>query len=467
MEYAIVDIETTGGFSSGHRITDIAIYIHDGEKIIDEFSTLINPERSIPPFITMLTGISNEMVQDAPKFYEVAREIYEITQDRVFVAHNVGFDYSFIREEFKSLGGNFNRRKLCTVRLSREILPGLPSYSLGKLCKSLDIEIKARHRAHGDALATAELWTMLMENDKEDFIQYSMNPHHRESTLPPNLSKGAFDKIPEENGVYYFHAEDGTVLYVGKAKNLRKRVISHFTGHQFTKPELRERIHDISYELCGSELVSLLYESDEIKRLWPQYNRAQKRTSDNFGITSYMDRKGYLRLGIERLKNISDPLAVFPNHADAHTFLTHFTEENHLCPKMTGLQRSPTSCFDYRIKKCKGACCGKEMPAVYNVRAQDSIDKLKGLDSTFVIVEQGRDFEEVGIVLVEHGEYIGFGFAHQDDSFDNLDAVKDIITEYTDNRDIQRILQTYLKKNKKNAVAINGSSLHLKSAAIH
>jgi len=167
MSYAILDIETTGGSPKKERITEIAVYIHDGKKVVDEFTSLINPEKNIPPFITGLTGISNEMVADAPRFYEIARKIVEITEDKTLVGHNVSFDYRFIRQEFANLGYEYRRNSICTVQLSRKLLPGHKSYSLGKLCSNLDIHIKDRHRASGDAYATVKLFELLLEKDRE------------------------------------------------------------------------------------------------------------------------------------------------------------------------------------------------------------------------------------------------------------------------------------------------------------
>ncbi|HOI87387.1 MAG TPA: 3'-5' exonuclease, partial [Lentimicrobium sp.] len=171
--YAIIDVETTGGNFASERLTEIAIYLHDGEKIVDEFSTLINPEQSIPFMITRLTGITNEMVAGAPRFYEVAKKIVEMTEGATFVGHNASFDYNFIRHEFKRLGYNFRRQTLCTVRMSRKLLPGLPSYSLGNLCEMLGIRIENRHRAAGDALATVKLLELLLKTDPETIDRFS------------------------------------------------------------------------------------------------------------------------------------------------------------------------------------------------------------------------------------------------------------------------------------------------------
>lgn len=177
--YSIIDIETTGGSPRTEKITEIALFIHDGTRMIREFCSLINPERTIPPFITKITGISNEMVAGAPKFYEIAREIVELTEDHVFVAHNVGFDYGFICEEFRQLGYSYNRTRLCTLQLSRKLIPGLRSYSLGNICYELNIPVKNRHRARGDALATLGLFEMLLTLDTIEKELLSRMMRHR------------------------------------------------------------------------------------------------------------------------------------------------------------------------------------------------------------------------------------------------------------------------------------------------
>ena len=228
--YAVVDIETTGSFTGRHKITEIAIYIFDGQKIIDEYQTLVNPESSIPPYISSMTGITNKMVEDAPKFYEVAKDILLKLEGHIFVAHNVNFDYNFIRQEFKSLGGDFQSKKLCTVRLARKIIPGLPSYSLGNLAKHLGIEINGRHRAFGDAKATVKVLQHLLDNDTKDHVEKALKRNSFEATLPPNLTKDQFLKLPEETGVYYFYDHKGKVIYVGKAKNIKSRIKSHFSA---------------------------------------------------------------------------------------------------------------------------------------------------------------------------------------------------------------------------------------------
>lgn len=282
--YAIIDIETDGGSLKSSKITEIAIFLHDGEKVVDSFITLIDPESHIPPFITQLTGISNDMVVGAPKFYEVAKQIIEITKGAIFVAHSVNFDYTIIRNEFRKLGFDFTRDKLCTVKLSRKLIPLQPSYSLGKLADSLGIEINGRHRAGGDAEATVKLFEMLIALDNKKITTGNIKPGDPKFDNP-NISAEQINTLPQDAGVYYFFNSDRDLIYVGKSKNIRKRVMTHMLNSQTNKGmAMRKEIADIDFEVTGSELVALLKESDEIKQKKPFFNSAQKQTYFQYGL---------------------------------------------------------------------------------------------------------------------------------------------------------------------------------------
>jgi DNA polymerase-3 subunit epsilon len=448
--YAVVDIETTGNITGRHKITEIAIYIFDGEKIVDEYQTLINPESSIPPYISSMTGITNKMVENAPKFYEVAKEIFMKLDGHIFVAHNVNFDYGFIREEFKSLGGDFQSKKLCTVRLSRKIIPGLPSYSLGNLTRHLGIRINGRHRAYGDAKATVKVLQHLLENDNDNYIEKALKRNSYEATLPPNLTKDQFSDLPEKTGVYYFHDQKGKVIYVGKAKNIKSRIKNHFSSGSETsqKQNLFRDIFDISYELCGNELIALLFEAHEIKRLWPQFNRAQKRISWNFGIYSYEDQQGYKRFSISKINKLGEPFVVFKTQMEARNFLNKIVRDFELCPKLCGLQKSPSSCFDYQIKKCNGACVGKEKPVKYNKRYNKAFNAFQKLNESMAIIGSGRSVDESSVAWIESGKYLGFGYFDSSLDLSNVFQLRSCIKSYDDDQDIQRIIQMYLRNYK-------------------
>ncbi len=445
--YSIVDIETTGGSSRSHKIIEVAIVSFDGQQIVDTYSTLINPGKYVPPFITSLTGISNDMIEDAPSFEDVAQEILKRTEGQIFVAHNVNFDFSFLRQEFGLLGIKFERKKLCTVRLARRILPGFKSYGLGALSSALDIQIQGRHRALGDAEATAKILGILIEQDKDGFIGHSLKKNSKEATLPPHMSKEEYDELPEKSGVYYFHNDKGKVVYVGKAKNIKSRVTSHFTGESGGSKRLfHENIHHISYELTGNELIALLLESREIKRLWPEYNRAQKYTSKNHALYLYTDRNGYMRFTVSKMQPGAHALASFSNFQEGRSYVHDLVKKYKLCPKLSGLQKSPGTCFDVHLGSCDGACEGKITSEYYNVRMEHAILSIDSEKKTFAIVGKGRSAEERTFVLIENGMYIGHGFTDHFLRAETFEDLKGRVQGYPDNQDIQKILRLYLKQ---------------------
>jgi len=446
--YAIIDIETTGGSPKTEKITEIAIYIHDGEKLIDEFVSLVNPERPIPYYISQLTGITNEMVEDAPKFYEIAKDIVNITKDMVFVAHNVNFDYNFVKEEFKSLGFDYKREQLCTVKLSRKLLPGYPSYSLGKLCPNFGIEINGRHRAAGDAFATVKLFEILLDKNKEQGLAQPGKLAFK--GLNAQLKKELIEQVPETSGIYYFYDEKGDIIYIGKSTNIYKRVRTHFSNSKTDRAiEMKGRITDLSYETTGSELAALLLESSEIKKHKPVYNRAQRRTSFHFGLFSFTDKDGYNNLEIKRNNTTENiPITSFSSFKAAKEQLFRWTEEFELCQKLCGLYESAGACFHHAIGECKGACCGAEPSDSYNERVRKLLCQFDYEYNNFFIIEKGRDADELAVIKIHSGKYIGFGYLNNYDA-GNTELMHDCIINYEDNRDIQQIIRTHLKTKKK------------------
>lgn len=444
--YSIIDIETTGGSPRTERITEIAIYVFDGESIIREYSTLINPERNIPYFITGLTGITNEMVADAPKFYEVAKDIVEITEGMTFVAHNARFDYSFIRQEFKNLGFKYKRNVLDTVSLSRKLLPGHKSYSLGKLCKELNISINGRHRAEGDALATVELFRILLE--AEETGGKGLIKNTRNSKLNQRLDVAVLDDLPDEAGVYYFYNEDQNLIYIGKSKNIRSRVMTHLSNNTSRRAmEMRDAIASIDWECTGNELIALLKESEEIKNKKPLYNRAQRRTGYQWGIYYFENPKGYICFEARALKEDKQLLSVFTSKERAKNKLKSIVEKYNLCQKYCGLYKASGCCFHYQVGICKGACCEEEVPAAYNRRAREAMNGFVFSSENFFLIDKGRTDEERTAVKIVNGKYRGYGFFDVNEVGFGLNAIHDAIKQAEDNRDIQIILKGYLKKN--------------------
>lgn len=444
MNYAIVDIETTGGYAERNRICEIAIIIHDGEKIINEYQSLINPERNIPINVQAIHGISDAMVADAPKFYEEAKTIFELLEDNVFVAHSVNFDYSFVKAAFADLGFQLNLKKLCTVRLSRKIIPGYKSYSLGNLCEQRGIKIHDRHRAYGDALATAELFSQLVKADKGGIIASSLKRNAAVVNIPDNLDRKVFDALPEKAGVYYFLNKKHQIIYVGKAKSIKKRVASHFGGNkaEVAKQAFQQEIHHVDFLETGNELIALLHESYEIRKNWPRYNRAQKNNNPGYCIFLYEDRLGYKRLQIGRKQAGMRALIKFTNHATAFQFLTQTSKQFGLCPKLAGYQANTGACFDYSINLCTGACVGEESVEDHNDKVSKFIDACSSEKSDYLFVGPGRSSQEKAIAMVEEGKYIGYGFIESNESISSWEELKVLVQSFPDNPEIYKILNS-------------------------
>ena len=452
--YAVVDIETTGGFSSSHRITEVAVMVHDGIEVVKEYHSLVNPGRSIPGFITGLTGIDEEMLKHAPAFSEIANELHALLADKVFVAHNVNFDYTFLREEFRRVGIDFNRPKLCTVRLSRQICPGLRSYGLGRVCEQVGIEISDRHRAFGDAAATAQLWTYLLSRDDDGLIGKALRRNSGEAFLPPQISMETYLSLPETAGVYYFHNSHGQVIYVGKAINIRKRFKGHFGGGSKSSQSMKTEIHSVSFERTGSEFLALLLEALEIKRLWPKYNRSQKVKAATWGIYQYEDNRGYLRLQIAKIQRLHEPLFSFSSHAEAWAFLLEKIRTHSLCPKLCGVQKTPGACYSFHDEGCKGACCGVEDCESYNHKISELLYSIKEQPSRILIKEKGREQDEEAAILFDQGLLRAYGFIDKTMPYSDTEEVLSCLKKVKSVPETQAILKAYLAKEKINFVKL-------------
>lgn len=438
-KYAVVDVETTGLKPVKESITELAVILMDEQTIEKEWHTLINPTRLIPAQITRLTGISNQMVADAPKFYEIARELVLMTEGRILVAHNAPFDYSFIREEFRRLGYDYRRKKKCTVQLSRRLLPGLPSYSLGAICRNLGIVNHARHRALGDAKATADLFRMLLQQSSQEIEA----PQY----LPPAMSYEDFQKLPEKTGVYYFVNTKNSIIYIGKSLNIKERVKSHFASMDEREQKMKMQTAFVDYQITGSELVALLIESAEIKKYKPLFNRRQRRMSYHYGLFHQTDQEGYIQLKIARINTQDNPLITFSSAAQAKDFLNDKVTKYQLCQKYSGLYKSDSSCFHYQVGQCFGACVGEESPDDYNVRVRAFLEEFSLGHKNLLIIDPGRSCDERSLILIWNDAYRGFGFVDKNEVVDRYN-VFDFIQPFEDNRDVRQIIKTYLKQEK-------------------
>ena len=444
--YAIVDVETTGGKFNEEGITEIAIYRFDGNKIIDQFSSLVNPQREIQPFVQRLTGINSKMLVNAPKFFEIAKRIVEITEDAVLVAHNAEFDYRIIRTEFKRLGFDFERQSLCTVDLAQKLLPDLPSYKLGKLVRSLGIPISDVHRAHGDAQATVELFKVLLEKDSQKEI-ISAHVKILNKKQVPSKYLNIIDELPTETGVYYIYNEAGSIIYIGKSKNIKKRVLSHLTSKARKAEKIQKAIHRVTYELCGNECLALLKEQHEIKKNQPRLNHALKYRHFPMGIRRD-ESSPYHRLLIEQVRQDADYLDVFKNKKEAEGRLRFWIEEFSLCAQHTSFARAQGACFRKGIDKCEGACLGEERCDDYNKRVQAVADSLLYPYDDFLIIDKGKSVGEKSFIYIKDGVFQGYGYYQLNHQIKSLDKIEARLIRIENNRDTQAVIRSFLRRER-------------------
>jgi DNA polymerase III subunit epsilon len=446
--YAVVDIETTGGYAAANGITEIAVRITDGNSILHKYDTLLNPIYSIPKYVQSLTGITDDMVRNERPFSHVAQELYELLNDKVFVAHNVNFDYSFVKHHLREAGYDLNSKKLCTIRLGRQVVPGLKKYGLGSFCQSVGIDIEHRHRAGGDADATVKLFHHLLKEDRKGHIEKMLKGKNNEQYLPPNLGAKYLKQLPYQPGVYYFHDKKGKIIYVGKAKNLYKRVSSHFANNKPNKQkqEFLKSIYSISYKVCATELMAFILESVEIRRLWPQENRSQKRFEHSYALYSFEDSRGYLRLGIEKKNKTLPFLYSFNLLTEGHNLLKRLSHEFSLCPKLCHLQYDHVECAGKEDDRCKGACEHTELPEEYNKRVLECIIHLNKELPSFALIDTGLNGGDKSCIVMEKGRFYGMGYLPENITEESLEEIKSHLTEYKENDYIRGLIYQFATK---------------------
>lgn len=416
--YSILDVETTGGKYNEEGITEIAIYRFDGEKIIDQFISLINPEIPIQPFVQQLTGINNKMLVNAPKFYQIAKRVLEITDNSILVAHNSSFDYRMLKIEFDRLGYEFNIPQLCTVKLSKKIIPNLDSYKLGNLVKSVGIPISNRHRASGDALATVELFKLLLIKDTEKVIVNNLIIETKVS--PKNKWQTLINKLPNEVGIYYFHDENGKIIYIGKSNNLKNRVNQHLTGKSKKSLNIQLEIFDISFERTGSELIALLKENIEINKHSPKFNKLLKKNIKKFCLELCENQEGnkYLRI-------------------------CHFDDTIKYLEYYSSLKTA-----NNRLEFIKNKYSLNQSFQDNNTQIDLLVKDLNYKHKNMLITDKGRDLDEKSVVVIKDNKYVGYGFFTLNYQINNYDVLDSLIikNEYIENS--KDIIIKYLKKNK-------------------
>lgn len=405
MKFAVVDVETTGGSPAKGRITEIGIAIVENGAVSQTYNKLLNPEVLVPVYITALTGITNEMLVDQPKFEDVAQEVYDLLDGCVFCAHNVKFDYAFVRAAFQQVGIRFNAtQKVCTVKYTRRVVKGLKSYSLANLCKRFGIENKNPHRALGDALAASQVLNFVQHLDRTNLLKEFLKNKSAEFALPQKIEADVVRSLPEKPGIYRFLNEKDEVLYIGKAQNIKKRVKSHFTGtaKDAKYQRLNREVSDITFQLAGSDAIASLLEDHEIRHRWPPYNKAQKRPKPRFGVYEYIDRAGRIRLGINKVTNSFPALRRFHSLYAARLWLFEIIEEFQLSPQLAGLPAMVD--FENDIE-------------VHTRRYVLFKNKWESDQTHLIILKEGRNAHETGFIFVSDGEYRGVGFMPKEKKF--------------------------------------------------
>lgn len=445
--YAILDIETTGGKYNEEGITEIAIHKFDGHQVVDQFISLVNPEKEIQPFVVKLTGINNKMLRTAPKFHEIAKRIIEITDETVLVAHNAQFDYRILRTEFRRLGYNFERKTLCTVDLSKKLIPEAESHSLGKLVRSLGIAVSDRHRANGDALATLKLFKILLSKDLDKIIIKNVIRKETHGELS-DRQLDIVESIPSETGVYYMHDKDGEIIFLAKSSNMKKRVNQHFTKNGTKGRELQKATKKVSYEKTGSELVALLKENEELIRNRPKYNQKSPAVQFSHGVCAETNANGYHILRAKKRKDNKGCFTTFNSMVAAENFIRKLTREFRLCDKLNGISEAKKNCSNYDSGDCEGACIMQENPESYNTRVADAIGNYSLKDKNIVIVDKGRDIGEYSAMLIKNGHFQGLGFYDLNHQINNTHILESIITPMGGGVNTQHIIETYLRKRK-------------------
>ena len=444
--YAIIDVETTGGKFNEEAITEIAIFRYENFEIKDRFISLVKPDRKIQPYVSKLTGIRENMLSNSPKFYEIAKQIIEITSDCIIVAHNAEFDYRMLKTEFKRLGYNFKRKSLCTVKLSKNLIPNLKSYKLGNLVKELGIPISNRHRAFGDATATLKLFELLIQKDKKKLIINSLVDKPNKKNIKSKFIK-IIDHCSTETGVYYIY-DKTSIIYIGKSKNIKRRITNHLTSKDSKSSKIQRNIERIVFEETGSEIIALLKEDQEIKENQPKLNYKNKLLHFPIGLRLIIDSNGYYRIKTEQILSFEKYLYVFKSKADVIKKLRFWIKKYNLCENLTSINNDKKICSKYHLKSCNGACLMKENKTEYNQRINILIDDLKFKYDTFLMIDKGRNLNEKSFVYVKNHEIKGYGYYELNHQIKSVRNIKQRLVEIDHNSDAYSILHSYIKTNK-------------------
>lgn len=385
--YVFVDVETTGVSAARGKVIEVAAIRVEDNQVVKEFSTLINPEMPISYQITQITGITDGDVADAPTFREIADDLLSVLEGAVLVAHNVRFDYSFLKQEFRRIDKQFSPKQVCTVKLSRRLYPELSRHRLSDLIAHHGFSFESRHRAYDDAMVLVQFWKKLQQDHHIDVIQAALKSQMKAPSIPRHIDRADIAALPSGPGVYIFEDDMGVPLYIGKSIDIKKRVLSHFINDVEDAKEFKiaQAVRSISSIATTGELSALLLESALIKQHSPVYNRRLRRVQKLTITIKSVDQSGYEHLGLKELSADELPdqemiVAMHPRRSSARNSLERHVKTFTLCPKLCGLEFGKGPCFAYQLGKCRGACIGKELPMTYNARL-DLAYKHHGVDA--------------------------------------------------------------------------------------
>lgn len=441
-----VDIETNGGGGSRGRVIEVAAIKVIGGEIIDTFTSLVNPGGDVPYWITKLTGITNNELVGAPYFEDIAAQLYEFMKDSIFVAHNVLFDYSFLKREFTATGYDFKPKLFCTVKMSRALWQEHRGHSLEKIIHRHNIPFAAHHRAYDDAKAMYDFVKLtIAEKGSRAFLD-NIALQLKTKSLPPHVDEAVILNLPEGPGVYIFEDDAGAPLYVGKSVNIRSRVRSHFTNATTIAKELKMTLasHNVSYITTETEVEALLLESAKVKELQPIFNRQLRRKTQQSVFLREFNDEGYETIHIENTdlsehKNLENVYGVYTSRSQAKSRLETIAKTFQLCPKLLGLEKSSGACFRYQLGLCKGACIDKESPKLYNRRVELALERSKIESWPFKAAVAVRISETRSIIVDQWVVKGVVDHAFDEPSFTAMEGGFDI--------DTYKIIRSYIRSN--------------------
>lgn len=446
---SFVDLETTGTNATFNRIIEIGILKVQENKLVREYKQLINPETRVDPFIEKMTGINSHELEHAPTFAEIKDEVFEILKDSVFVAHNVRFDYGFLRNEFRRFDISFKLKHFCTVKLARILYPHLKKFNLDSIIANFNIDCVSRHRAFDDAKVLWDFYQKSRDTIENAQFEKAVNIALRRPTVPVNLSEDLLDDLPETPGVYIFYGADNTILYIGKSVNIHDRVLSHFSNDLLSAVDMKiaQQITHVETISTAGELGALLLESALIKKHQPIYNRLLRQSRKMMVLLKTTDENGYLGVQLSEMEvvdidHLDQIIGVFRTQKQVKDFLHEIAKEYHLCPKLLGLEKTKSYCFYFQLGICNGACRNEEIYLKYNLRFDEAFYKHKirpwRFDGPIVLKEESTSHEAF---IVDKWCLLG--------NAKNDEELSDVSSDYVFDYDAYKILSKFILKPPK------------------